>query len=416
MTRSALVGLALAVALVDGASARADATGAAVRSFDELRDLVAAPDGPRDIALLSGTYRGDLVVKRPLTLRGTTGTVLEGTGTGTVLTVQANDVTVLDLVVRRSGRRHTAEDAAIKASGERNRIAGVRTEDTLFGISLEACHDCTIERAHVVGDGDDTELRGDGIKLWESHGSTVRGCTVERSRDLVVWYTRRATLEDNTITKSRYGAHFMYAHDAAVRRSRFEGNVVGVFVMYSMRLNVEDNVLAGARGAAGVGLGFKDSDAVTVRRNWMVANTTGTYLDNTPRTPSEAVTFEGNVIALNDVGVSLHGVDEGLHLIGNDVRDNASVIEVDGGGDALSVDVRGNWFSDYEGYDLDRDGTGDVAYEVKALSSELTEAHPALKFFRGTAAMGLIDAVAHAMPVLASRRLLVDPAPRMEAR
>lgn len=418
MIRRALVALPLAAALLDGLPARAEApaAGTVVRSFDELRDLVAAADGPRDIALLPGVYRGDLVVKRPLAIHGTKVAVLEGSGTGTVVTVQANDVSIEDVVVRRSGKRHTAEDAAIKATGERIRVAGVRVEDTLFGISLEACRDCTVERVHVVGSGDDTELRGDAIKLWEAHGSTVRGCTVDRSRDVVVWYTRHATLEDNVVTRSRYGTHFMYAHDAVVRSSKFEGNIVGVFVMYSMRLTAEGNVLAGARGAAGVGLGFKDSDAVTVRGNWMVANTTGTYLDNTPRTPSEAVTFERNVLALNDVGIRLHSAEKGLHLVGNDIRNNASVIEVDGGGDALSVDVRGNHFSDYEGYDLDRNGIGDVAYEVKALSSELTESHPALKFFRGTPAMGLIDAVAHAVPVLSSRRLLVDPEPRMEAR
>ncbi len=418
MIRRALVALPLAAALLDGLPARAEApaAGTVVRSFDELRDLVAAADGPRDIALLPGIYRGDLAVKRPLAIHGTKDAVLEGSGTGTVVTVQANDVSIEDVVVRRSGKRHTTEDAAIKATGERIRIAGVRAEDTLFGISLEACRDCTVEGVHVVGSGDDTELRGDAIKLWEAHGSTVRGCTVDRSRDVVVWYTRHATLDGNVVTRSRYGTHFMYAHDAVVKNSKFEGNIVGVFVMYSMRLTAEGNVLAGARGAAGVGLGFKDSDAVSVRGNWMVANTTGTYLDNTPRTPSEAVTFERNVLALNDVGIRLHSAEKGLHLVGNDIRNNASVIEVDGGGDALSVDVRGNHFSDYEGYDLDRNGIGDVAYEVKALSSELTESHPALKFFRGTPAMGLIDAVAHAVPVLSSRRLLVDPEPRMEAR
>lgn len=389
---------------------------ATLRSFDELQALVAAPDGPREIVLEPGVYRGDLTIARPLVLRGTKGTVLEGTGSGTVITVASSDVTVADVLVRRSGKRHTTEDAAVKATGERVRIAGVRTEDTLFGISLQACRSCVVERSHVVGWGDDTELRGDGIKLWESHGSTVRDCTVERSRDVVVWYTRRAVLEGNVVTKSRYGSHFMYAHDAVVKKSRFEGNVVGLFVMYSMRLTVEDNVLAGARGAAGVGLGFKDSDAVTVRGNWLVANTTGAYFDNTPRTPTEAVTLERNTIALNDVGLRLHGAEKGLHLSGNELRDNAALIEVDGGGDALSVDVRGNAFSDYEGYDLDRNGTGDVPYEVKALSSELTETVPALKFFRGTPAMGLIDAVAHAVPVLSSRRLLVDPEPRMEAR
>lgn len=395
-----------------GPRAREPAPGAAVaRSFAELDALVRDPAGPREIELAAGVHHGDLVVRRPLAVRGAAGAVLEGSGGSTVVTVDANDVTVENLVLRGSGRRHTTEDAGVKVTGERNRIAGLQIEDSLFGVALNACRHCVVERVKVIGFGDDAELRGDGIKLWESHDSVVRDTEVDHARDMVVWYTRRATLDGVVVTRSRYGAHFMYAHDCAVRGSRFERNVVGVFVMYSLRLRVEDNVLAGARGAAGMGLGFKDSDAVEVSGNWLVANTTGTYLDNTPRTPSERVTFARNFFALNDVALSIHSSEKGVAFTGNDFGSNATMVEVDGGGDALGLEMRGNHYSDYEGYDLDRDGVGDVAYEVKALSSELTESHPALKLFNGTAAMALVDTVARAVPVLASRKLLVDPAP-----
>jgi nitrous oxidase accessory protein len=410
------VGLARASGAAEAAlPERQGVRGAVVAaSFEELAALVRDEAGPREIELLPRTYRGDLVVKRPVAIRGTRGTTLEGSGTGTVVMIDAADVTLENVAIRRSGRRHTAEDSGIKATGDRVRIADVDVQDALFGVNLEACRHCTLERAHVVGFGDDTELRGDGIKLWEAHDSVVRGCVVEHARDLVVWYTRRATLEDDTVTGGRYGAHFMYAHDSVVRRSRFERNVVGVFVMYSMRLRVEENVLAGARGAAGIGLGFKDSDGVQVKGNWLVANTVGTYLDNTPRTSADPVGFDDNLVALNDVAMRLNTSEKGLSFHGNDFHQNAVMIEVDGGGDAMFVEMRGNRYSDYEGYDLDANGVGDVAYEVKALSSELTESRPALKFFHGTAAMGLVDVVARAMPMLASHKLLVDPAPLAE--
>jgi nitrous oxidase accessory protein NosD len=83
----------------------------------------------------------------------------------------------------------------------------------------------------------------------------------------------------------------------------------------------------------------------------------------------------------------------------------------DGGGDALACDVRGNHFSDYEGYDLDGDGKGDVPHRVSGLSNELADAHPALKLFHGTTVMRMVDALAHAIPVLESHALLEDPAP-----
>jgi nitrous oxidase accessory protein len=381
------------------------------KTFDELAAIVKDAGGPRDVWLEPKTYTGDLIIERPVAIHGAKGATLEGTGHSTVVTVKADDVLLENLYLRRSGHRHTTEDSAIKATGTRIRIADVRTDDTLFGISLEACKHCTLERAHVEGYGDDQELRGDGVKLWEADDSVVRDTVVSHSRDVVVWYTRRALLEHNIVRHGRYGSHFMYTHDCTVRRSHVEGNVVGIFVMYSGRLTVEDNVLAGARGAAGVGIGFKESDSITVRRNWLVANTTGTYLDNTPRTEEEPVTFEGNVIALNEVGVRMHGAEKGVHFVGNDLRDNALMLEVDGGGNALGADFHGNYYSDYEGYDLDGDGVGDVAYEVKTLSAELTDAHEDLKFFHGTTAMSLVDAIAHAVPVLAAKQLMTDPKP-----
>jgi nitrous oxidase accessory protein len=349
-----------------------------------------------------------------MAIRGETGATLEGTGGGTVLSIDASDVTFEGVTVRHSGRRNTTEDAGIKATGDRVRVADARVEDTLFGVSFETCHGCTLERVQVAGTTDPSALRGDGIKLWESHDSVVRKCLVEDFRDVVVWYTRRAVIEDNVVRRSRYGTHFMYAHDGVARRNRIEGNVVGIFVMYSMRVDVEDNVLAGARGAAGMGIGFKESDDVRVRGNWLVANTTGAYLDFTPRTPDKPALFEQNVFALNDVALRLHSVEKGAVFHGNDFR-TGETLAVDGEGDALGCDVRGNHFSDYEGYDLDHDGVGDVPHRVSGFSSELSDEHPALKFFRGTTAMHLVDAMARAVPLLGSRTLLVDAAPRMDA-
>jgi len=381
-----------------------------------LSDAIADRDGPSEIWLRPRTYRGDLVVGRTVAIRGERGAVLEGTGTGTVLTVTAPDAWIDNVVVRRSGRKHTEEDAGIKAKAPRVRVTNVAVEDALFGVTLGPCPGCVVEHTHVRGTEDDVELRGDGIKLWESSDSVVRRCVMEDSRDLVVWYSRRVLLEDNTVRRSRYGSHFMYAHDSAVRGSRIESNTVGIFVMYSNRLRVTHNVLVGARGPAGVGIGFKESDGVDVEDNWIVANTIGTYLDRTPRSIDAPVAFDHNVLALNDVALRLHSSEDGLTFRANDFHQNVTDAEVEGGGDALGVAFEGNHWTDYEGYDLDGDGVGDVAFEVKQLSAELTSSRPVLQFFAGTGAMGVVDAVAHAVPVLAAHRVLVDPRPSMLPR
>lgn len=385
-------------------------------SAEELTRLLGDPDGPRRIALQPHVYRGDFAVRRPVELSGTAGTVLEGTGHGNVLTIATNDVTVTDVALRHSGRRQTTEDAGIHATGANVHLRRVSVEDTLFGISLEECAACSVESSHVVGLADEPMLRGDAVKIWESNDAVVRNSVIEDSRDIVVWYSRRALLEGNYVTRSRYGAHFMYAHDAVVRNMRVIANTVGIFVMYSSRVHAENNVLAGASGAAGIGIGFKDSDDITLSHNWLVSNTVGTYFDSTPRSPTSTVTYDDNVVALNEVGVRLHASERGVVFENNDFHENATMVEIEGGGNALGVEFRGNYFSSYEGYDLDGDGRGDVPYEEKLLSSGLTDSHPMLKLLDGTLAMALIDAASRAVPVLATKTMLTDASPRMRPK
>ncbi|HET9450822.1 MAG TPA: NosD domain-containing protein, partial [Aggregicoccus sp.] len=198
-----------------------------------------------------------------------------------------------------------------------------------------------------------------------------------------------------------------------VRRSVLRDNVVGIFVMYSARVLAQDNVLAGARGPAGMGIGFKESDAVTLERNRIVANSAGIYLDYTPRNPDLPVRFEDNTFALNGVALRMHGTERGAAFLRNDFLDNGSLLEVDGNSDAREVLFQGNHWSVYAGYDLDGDGTGDVAYVLKQASSDLGQNRPQLKFFHGTAAMGLYDAISQAMPFFGTRVMLEDARPAM---
>ncbi|HKP62668.1 MAG TPA: nitrous oxide reductase family maturation protein NosD [Polyangiales bacterium] len=412
MLRALNIGL---LALLCSAPARASES-LVVRDAQALTAALADASGPKQLRLAAGVYSGNFRVQRTLELTGEAGTILDGTGHGTVLTIEANDVRIENLTVRHSGRRNTVEDAGVRAKGERIHIAGVRVEDSLFGITLGPCDGCTLEHSQVHGPREHGALQGDGIKLWESNHAVVRDCVVENMRDLVVWYSRSVVLERNLVRNSRYGAHFMYAHDSVVRDSRIVDNVVGVFVMYSSRLHVSGNVLAGAKGPAGVGIGFKDSDGVEVRNNWLVANTTGTYLDITPRAGARLATFEDNVFALNQVAVRFHSLASDMLFSDNEFRNNGSLLDVEGGGNALAATFAHNYYSDYAGYDLDHDGFGDVAHQVKQLSGALIDAHPSLALFEGTAAMRLLDVIAAAAPVFANKLLLSDPSPRFQPR
>lgn len=388
----------------------------AVVAVDEADLVKLVAEGPDEIWLSAKTYRTALTIKRPVALHGMRGATLVGPGQGTVVRIEADSVLVDNLIVRGSGNNFVGEDAAVRAKGVGVVVRHVSSEDNLFGVAFEACSKCVLEDSYVRGADTHLSLRGDGVKLWEAHDSIVRRNHLERVRDMVVWYSRRVVCEDNLVQHSRYGTHFMYAHDGVARRSRLLDDVVGVFVMYSSRLRVENNVLGGAHGAAGVGLGFKESDGVVVTDNAIVGNTSGIYLDNTPRNPREKVVFSGNLIGVNELALRVHGAALGITFVHNVFRQNADLVEVDGNNDVTKLDFHENQWSDYAGYDLDDDGFGDVPFTWDRLSTAVVQESASVRFFHGTVALQMVDLVAKAFPLLARKPVLVDPRPAMHLK
>ncbi|HEY6033759.1 MAG TPA: NosD domain-containing protein, partial [Kofleriaceae bacterium] len=256
----------------------------------------------------------------------------------------------------------------------------------------------------------------DTIRMWEADDSVVTGNVVRGGRDVVVWYSSGNRIADNQISDARYGTHFMYSHHNQVERNRYERDVVGVFVMYSHDLVLADNVVRDAGGSAGMAIGLKDSGNIAVTGNALVHDHTALYLDQTPLDLGHTLRVTNNLFGRCDAAVVLHGAGHRTRIDGNDFIASATDVSVEGGGDTGDVAWSGNYWSEYTGYDLDGDGTGDLAYELRSFEGDLVDREPALAFFHDTAALAAADAVTRVVPIYAPRSLLVDSAPRMQPR
>jgi nitrous oxidase accessory protein len=379
---------------------------------EDLNGLLSSGKEGEAFCLRPGVYPGPLTFAPGITLWGPPEAIVRSTGEGSTLLL-ASRARLLGLTVDGSGSRFDVLDAAIKLDkGEDAVIDGVTIDHALFGILLNQTRRVQVLHNHVRGRGGAAlGLRGDGIHLWETYDSLVAGNLVEDTRDLVVWYSSRNRLEDNEVRGGRYGTHFMYSHDNSLRRCRYLDNEVGVFVMYSRGLLLEDNVMRGASGAAGMGLGIKESGNLTVKKNRMVHDTIGIFLDNSPLNLGDKNLFEDNLLQLGDVGVAFLSTTHDNAFIANAFRDNRAPVRVESGGDAVGLVWERNEFDDYAGYDLDGDGVGDVPYEYSDLSSALESQNASLAFLRGTPAHALVSLAGHAVPLFAPRPLLRDPHP-----
>jgi nitrous oxidase accessory protein len=102
---------------------------------------------------------------------------------------------------------------------------------------------------------------------------------------------------------------------------------------------------------------------------------------------------------------------------GNVFQENGEQIAVSAGGaltgNAWSSEGRGNYWSDYAGFDTGGDGVGDIPYASLSLFEDLTAAHPGLRLFQLSPAADALDLAAEAFPVFQPQPKMADPDPLM---
>lgn len=383
----------------------------------QLADAIAAATPGDTIHVDGGVFNGSLLVDKSLTLIGHNWPVIDAGSLGTVVRVTAPDTTVTGFDIRNSGDSLDQENAGIDVSAPNATISGNRFTETLFGVFLSEAHGSVI-RDNVINSMSDLDVarRGDPVRIWSSNDVVLEGNTIDAGRDVVLWYSERLTVRDNDITNGRYGLHFMYCDDAIIAGNRLLHNSVGAYLMYSRRLEMNHNTVAHNRGPSGYGIGMKDLDDARVEENLFLDNRVGAYLDGTPREVDGTGLFRENVFAYNDIGIMLLPSVKGNEFYDNSFVDNEQQMAIAGSGalpesNAWTVEGRGNYWSDYGGYDANGDGRGDMAYRSDKLFENLTEAHPDLRLFLYSPAINAVEFAAKAFPLVKPQPKLVDEVP-----
>lgn len=227
-----------------------------------------APSGAV-IALGPGFYEGNIAISKPLTLRASgKGVVIHGDGTGSVITVTASYVTVDGLTIENSGPKHQTVDAGITVRGADNvKILRNRIRDCLFGINFEQTNRSVIEDNDITSLPVSLGLKGDGIRLWYSHGNLIRMNRTRYVRDNVFWYSSANKIYENSGADSRYSLHFMYADRNEILSNDYRRNSVGIFLMFSQGSTLKRNFVADSTGPFGIGIGMKESSDILVEEN-----------------------------------------------------------------------------------------------------------------------------------------------------
>lgn len=370
------------------------------------------------IVLEDGVYEGPITIWKNIALKGEGENVkIKGDGKGSVIDIIANGAEVENIKIMGSGESHESIDSCITVKKADNvKIIGNRMDDCLFGVNFELSNNGVIENNTVTSKNFSLGLKGDGIRLWYSHSNKIKNNTLSLVRDMVFWYSSANKIENNTVSDSRYSLHFMYADRNFVANNTFKNNSVGIFFMYSHNSVVKGNTISGSSGAFGIGIGFKEVSDCVVEDNTLLYNARGFYLDQSPYQPGALNTFKGNRIQYNTVGIQLHGVIFGSLFENNILKGNIDSVSNDIPSTNLTANKwNKNYWDEYVGFDRDKDGYGDVAYEHIVFADKIMNYIPAVKFFYGAPVMSVMNFIAKLLPFSDPEILASDPMPRTMA-
>jgi len=357
------------------------------------------------IVVRAGVYREPtIVVDKPVEIVGDRGAVLDGEGERQIMTVTADGVAVRGLVFRDVGTSFTEDRAAIKVVGASDcAIEGNRLEDAFFGIYLARVSRCRVV-GNVLRATQSTEAAsGNGIHLWTAEEVTIADNRVSGHRDGIYFeFVHDSEIRGNVSEGNlRYGLHFMYSDDCHYRRNVFRRNGAGVAVMYTRHVEMVGNRFEENWGSAAYGLLLKEIGDARMEGNRFYRNTTGLVLDGATRPVAIANDFVDNGWALRVDANTQDGRFADNNFVGN-------TFDVATNGRQVSSSFTRNFWDAYGGYDLDRDGVGDVPHRPVRLFSMLVEQNePSLILLRSVF-VGLLDAAERVVPALTPETLADD--------
>jgi len=360
-----------------------------------------------------GVYAGPVVINRSITIDGQGKVTIDSGGSGSVVVIKSDGVTLKRLRLTNSGESHNNIDAGVQVRGRFNVIKDNVIDNTLFGIDLQQSENNVVRRNHISSKDLELGLRGDAIRLWYSFGNKITDNIIRNARDMVVWYSADNVIARNQSSGGRYSLHFMYSNQNEISDNRFVGNAVGIFVMYSQGMVFKNNFIAHAAGATGVGMGFKESSKLLLENNQILYCATGLYLDVSPYEPDTTNTFRNNVLGFNGIGVRFLSDWWGNKFENNTFKGNLTQVVSGSGGGATRNVWSGNFWEDYEGFDQNSDGVGDAPYELYAYADRVWMDVPPTQFFKGAPVLEILDFMERLAPFSAPRLMLRDTNPRM---
>ncbi|QYS90180.1 nitrous oxide reductase family maturation protein NosD [Flavobacterium davisii] len=342
-------------------------------------------------------YReGNILITKRIVLIGKDFPVIDGENKFEIFSINANNVVIKGFKIINSGFAALKDPCGIRVYDQENvTIENNILDNNFFGIYIQNGKNCQIKNNKIKAYGKEEQLIGNGIHCWKSENLRIIGNTIQGHRDGIYFefVTNSVIWRNISNNNIRYGLHFMFSNDDAYITNIFKNNGAGVAVMFTKNVKMINNYFEENWGDSAYGLLLKEISDSYIYNNKFVSNTSGIYMEGTSRILVEKNQFRDNGWGMKIQASCMDNMITNNNFIKNtfDVSTNGSLI--------LNTFDK-NYWDQYEGYDINKDGLGDIPYHPLSLFAVLTENTPSVMLLYRSFMITLLDKSEKVIPTI----------------
>ncbi len=365
-----------------------------------------------DTILIAGDYSlHDLIIDKPITIIGKNYPTINGDHQGTIIKIVSDSVVISGLHIIGVGQSYTKDFAAIQISNVNGfLISNNKISDAFFGILIEKSKRGEISNNQIYGVRKEENDSGNGVHAWHSSELSIHHNTVYHMRDGIYFeFVKNSEIYQNySHDNIRYGLHFMFSNHDIYHDNTFERNGAGVAVMFSKFITMEKNHFENNWGASSYGLLLKEIYDGEIHHNQFIKNTIAINLEGSTRINYSDNNFINNGWAIKVTGACYKNIFRNNNFVGNS-------FDMSYNGQLNDNKFEQNYWSEYTGYDLDKDGFGDVPFRPVKLFSYVVNKTPETIVMMRSLFVDILNFSEKVSPVFTPDKL-IDPKPLMKMR
>ena len=382
---------------------------------DNLNKLIATSSPGDELVLSEGLYKGQFVIDKPLTIRCEGTVEINGDHLNDTFRIKAPDVTIQGCQIKNWGDDLTAMNAGIFAekTATNLKIDNNYFYGDTFAIWLDSTQSAVISNNRIEGNPSiRSQDRGNGIHLFNVSKALVKNNEVWHTRDgIYIDTSNHNELVGNHLHDLRYGIHYMYSYSNLVKGNRTNNTRTGYALMQSKYLTVVNNKSENDTNY-GILMNYIAHSTISGNQVYSTHQQQGPggeqaikgaegkalFMYNAPFN-----TITNNLLTQSEIAIHLTAGSEGNKIFGNYfVQNRRQVKYVANRLVEWSFEGKGNFWSDYQGWDRNIDGIGDEPFEPNDGMDKVLWKYPAASVLINSPAVQTLRWVQKEFPILKS--------------